>query len=365
MSTTTKGMIWVLLLIVAVGAIVLYTKSSRENKGADQKVIRIGAPLSLTGTGATDGESIKHGLDLAQADLREKGIKVEIVYEDDGTDPKRTVSAMQKMISENKLDAIVGPTWSFLAEAGLPLSDQAKLVSYQPANTSEFVSTRSKYAFFGANKNSEREKPATTWLRDNNKKRVAIIVDKAPWGESVLLMFEKAAKAVGAEVVLEERIPVGTEADSMPTIIAKATAAGADAILATGYEPGLVILIQKVQQQKLGLSVLLASELPQTLVKRGTVSIAPENQFYVLTTMRSDEFMKKFEAMYHEVPGNSADRAYDGLMLLVDAIEKKDKDESLADYLHKKTNYKGFATTYDFDEHGDIVGGEWVVEKLK
>jgi branched-chain amino acid transport system substrate-binding protein len=79
----------------------------------------------------------------------------------------------------------------------------------------------------------------------------------------------------------------------------------------------------------------------------------------------SEEFAAKYRVKYGHEPRIYADRAYDGLMLLVDGLMKKDVDESLVNYLHNKTNYKGYATTYSFDEKGDIRGGEWVVERLK
>lgn len=259
----------------------------------------------------------------------------------------------------------MGPTWSFLAEAGAPIIESANIVSYQPANTSEFVATKSSYMFFGANKNAGKEKPVTAWLKENGKKRVAMILDSSSWGESHLAPFKNAVEAAGGEIVLTERIPFGAEVDTMPTVLAKIVGAKADVILTTGYEDGLTIFMQKVQQLGINMPVIMASDIPPALVKRGTVSLRPEDEFYIVTVKPAEEFAKKFEAKYGEAPGNYADRAYDGLMLLVDAIQKKDADESLDNYLYQTTNYKGFATTYDFDDRGDIVGGDWVIEKLK
>ena len=64
------------------------------------------------------------------------------------------------------------------------------------------------------------------------------------------------------------------------------------------------------------------------------------------------------------MPGNYAASAYDGVMILVDAIKNKSENESIADYLRTKTDYEGYQTEYSFDENGDIKGGEWIVTPL-
>jgi ABC-type branched-subunit amino acid transport system substrate-binding protein len=250
-----------------------------------------------------------------------------------------------------------------LQDAATPVLVDAQLVSFSPANTSEFT-TESAYSFYGATKNSEKEQPLTTWLRAHNKQRVAIIVDKSPWGESNRIPFAKAASNAGATVVMTEELPFGSDAENMPTALAKAVAAHADVILMTGYEEGVTVLVKRMQEQNVRVPLIIASDLPKSLIKRGLISKQPTDQLYTITTQPSDEFIEKFTAKYGFPPGNYADRAYDGLMLIVEALQKKSDTETLADYLHNKTNYRGYAIRYDFDHIGDIVGGQWIIEQL-
>lgn len=90
-------------------------------------------------------------MELAQHDLAEQGIQVEFIYEDDATDPSKTISAVNNILLE-KPQAVIGLTWSFLASSAAPILDNAQVPFYMPANTSEFVETDSKYAFFGSPK---------------------------------------------------------------------------------------------------------------------------------------------------------------------------------------------------------------------
>lgn len=352
---------YILILIAAI--IVLVVLFSNQDITGKQEIV-IGAPLSLTGPAATDGESIKNGLELAREDLAKKGINVKIVYEDDGTDPKRAISAIQKMIAFDKPVAIVGPTWSFLGDAVAPILKQNQLPSFAPANTSEFVE-ENEYTFFGAIKNEKKITPVMNFLKENNKKKIGIVVDKSSWGESHVEPFRKAVIDAGGEVVLVERVPFGSEQNTYPTILAKAKSLNVDTLLVTGYEEGLTILIKRSQEQNPGLTLVIAEEVPKMLLKKGNIRLSESNPIYVTTGTHSEEFADKYKAKFGHEPRIYSDRAYDGLMLLVDGLMNKKDGETLAQYLHEKTNYKGYATTYSFDERGDIKGGEWVVERLK
>ncbi len=338
---------------------------NNKQKLADHTEIVIGAPLALSGTAVTDGSNIKKGIELAKEDLLKRGIKVGIVYEDDGTDPKKTVSAVNKLIAFDKVQAIIGPTWSFLLDSAGPILNENKITSYSPANTSEYINTKSPYIFFGAVKNYRLLSPTAEWLRVQKSKRVAIIVDKSAWGESILVPFDAAAIQAGADVVLIDRITFGTEKESIPTILAKIKLLGVDTILWTGYDEGTATIIRRIQELKLNVSFLSASTIAYGLSKKGDIQINPKDEMYFLRTNMSKTFSEKFYKKYGEYPGTYSDSAYDGLMILVEAIKNKKEGQTTADYLRNDTNYHGFQTDYQFDESGDIKGGEWIVEKLK
>jgi branched-chain amino acid transport system substrate-binding protein len=345
--------------------VVIIFMSNHGSGVSDQTQITIGAPLSLTGIATEDGQSIMRGIELAREDLLSRGIKVRVIYEDDSTDSKRTISAVNKLILVDKVQAIIGPAWGFLLDSAASIIDKNQVVSYSPANTSEFVAARSPYIFFGGVKNSHMLAPTVKWLGQVKSKRVAIIVDKSGWGDSILSMFSDATKNVGAEVVLIEEIPFGAEKDSMSVILAKIQSLNVDTILWTEHEEATAIVLKKIQDLKLKINFLTANTVAERLSKNGTIFINPNDQMYFLKTVASGQFSEKFYKKYGEYPGSYSDSAYDGLMIIVEAIRNKKEGQTAADYLKNDTNYKGFQTNYQFDESGDIKGGEWVVEKLK
>jgi branched-chain amino acid transport system substrate-binding protein len=358
------GTLVILAVLVVIG--VFYFNDNNSNVGADKEII-IGAPLSLSGSAANDGENIKKGADLAVEDLAQKGIKVRIIYENDETNPTMTVTSIQKLFATEKtIDALIGPTWGFLVDAGAKLISEHKTVTYSPANTSEIVSARSPYLFFGSLKNAEKDVPTENWLRSQGSKKVAIIVDNTYWGDSHLTAFKTAITKSGAELVMTERLPLGGEKDGMTSAFTKALTAKADTILWTGYEnAAAAILIQKIQQQGKNIKFLSASAIPVGLAKNKTISIRSTDSIYYLRPQLSNEFSEKFKTRYGSYPGSYADSAYDGVMLIADAALKKSPTQSIAEYLHSGVTFKGYQTDYSFDENGDIRGGEWIVEKIQ
>ena len=96
------------------------------------------------------------------------------------------------------------------------------------------------------------------------------------------------------------------------------------------------------------------------------VELSADDQIYVFYTQENKEFNAKFKAVYGVFPGTYADNAYDGLILLVEAVSQANgRGQSISDYLKTKTNYHGYAKIYRFDQNGDVKGGEWLLEKIK
>lgn len=75
--------------------------------------------------------------------------------------------------------------------------------------------------------------------------------------------------------------------------------------------------------------------------------------------------MQKFHSYYDKDPNPYTVNAYDGVMLLVDAIQNTDgSGPAVSEYLHHQTNYQGFGAQYNFTESGDIENGTWQLKQL-
>src|SRR4029077_20047068 len=117
-----------------------------------QTPIRIGASLSLTGTYAKPGTYQKEGYDVCAEEVNAKGgllgRKVEFVLYDDQSMPATGVKLYEKLITEDKVDAVMGPYSSAVSEAVANVTEKYRKVMVAPlaATTSIFKKGR-KYIF--------------------------------------------------------------------------------------------------------------------------------------------------------------------------------------------------------------------------
>src|SRR5216110_1080456 len=119
---------------------------------AAQGPIRIGASLSLTGTYAKLGNYQNEGYKLCAKQANEHGgllgRKIEFVVYDDQSAPSTAVRLYEKLITEDKVDAVIGPYSSPVTEASANVTEKYKKVMVSPlaATTSIFRKGR-KYIF--------------------------------------------------------------------------------------------------------------------------------------------------------------------------------------------------------------------------
>jgi len=101
--------------------------------------VRIGAVFSLTGNAAAYGAQQKAAVQLAVDDVNKgntlRGLTLELVLEDDGTNPQQGISVFDRLINANKVSAIIGPTLSTLAEAADPRAQAQKTPVVAVSNT--------------------------------------------------------------------------------------------------------------------------------------------------------------------------------------------------------------------------------------
>ena len=106
---------------------------------AQETTVKIGACLSLTGPAAVYGAQQKAGVLAAVDEINRsgalRGVKLEAVIEDDASTKEQGIAVYQRLISKDKVSAIIGPTLSNTATAADPLAQAAKVPVVAVSNT--------------------------------------------------------------------------------------------------------------------------------------------------------------------------------------------------------------------------------------
>jgi branched-chain amino acid transport system substrate-binding protein len=228
---------------------------------AAQDVIRIGAPLPLTGPLSPEGIKQKQGYDLWAELANSKGgiktsgksYKVEIVYVDYASNTPRAVQTAERLITEDKVNFLFSPFGSGATKAASGVSEKYGIPTVAATASSEQVYDQGyKYLFGTFTPNDTLTEPLTsiTTKRDSNIKRVAILARNDLFPLAIGNEMEKSAKKRNLDVVMFEKYAIGTMDHA--SAITQMRAAKPDWIFATGYINDL-ILIRK-QMNDLGVT---------------------------------------------------------------------------------------------------------------
>jgi branched-chain amino acid transport system substrate-binding protein len=111
--------------------------------------VKIGAALSMTGAGAPYGPTQKAGIQLAIDEINQKnalkGIKLEAVFDDDGSSKEQCINVFQRFINRDKVSVIVGPTLSTMATAADPIAHASKVPVLAVSNTAAGITDIGDY----------------------------------------------------------------------------------------------------------------------------------------------------------------------------------------------------------------------------
>jgi branched-chain amino acid transport system substrate-binding protein len=268
--------------MIAVGIAAAGATALLSIPAAAQDVIKVGAPLPLTGPLAPEGLKQKRGYDLwAEAATAKGGIraggktyKIEIVYTDYASNTPRAVQAAERMITEDKVNFLFAPFGSGATKAASAISEKYAVPMLAPtASSAEIFDQGYKYIFATLTRNSSVSVPIAKLVHEKNKdlKRVAILARNDLFPLAVAQEFEKAVKAEGMEVVASERYAIGAMDHS--AAITQMRGARPDWFYASGYINDL-ILIRK-QMNDLGLKAPVITMLAGPAYQEFTQTLGP------------------------------------------------------------------------------------------
>ena len=247
-----------------------------------QDVIKVGAPLPLTGPLAPEGLKQKRGYGLwAEAATAKGGIKadgktykIEIVYTDYASNTPRAVQAAERMITEDKVNFLFAPFGSGATKAASAISEKYAVPMLAPtASSAEIFDQGYKYIFATLTGNSSVSVPIAKLVHERNKdiKRVAILARNDLFPLAVAQEFEKAVKAEGMEVVASERYAIGAMDHS--AAITQMRGARPDWFYASGYINDLILI--RRQMNDLGLKAPVITMLAGPAYQEFTQTLGP------------------------------------------------------------------------------------------
>ena len=164
--------------------------------------IKIGAIISITGPTAAQGVGYKNAFDLLPTEI--DGQKVTYLIRDDGADPTAAATIARKLITEDHVDAFIGPATSAPVLAVLPIANEAHvpMIAMSPyvVDTKQYP-----YAFDNAQPIKLMMEGVVAHMKAHGVKSTGYIGYSDGWGDFVLDALQTDTAGTGIKVLDDER----------------------------------------------------------------------------------------------------------------------------------------------------------------
>jgi branched-chain amino acid transport system substrate-binding protein len=313
--------------------------------GDAQQPLRIGASISQTGPYAAPAQNQLRGYRLCVKHTNEKGgvlgRKLELIVEDDQSQPATAARIYEKLITKDRVDAILGPYASPITEAVADVNEKHRMpmIATQGVTSSTYRKGR-KFVFMVPS-------PAELYLEGvvdiatrRGLKTVAVIGEDTLFAKAAAQGTVELARKKGLEAVFVAAYPRGTS--DFTVILSKARAANPDVLATATYFEDAVAITRQLKQldvnpkmlavtvggdllrfyEELGRNaefVYGAAQWEPELVKLRAGGLIPIARQYPGAGEFYDAYQKEFpgaDFSYHSAGG------YGGCQILVEAIKR-------------------------------------------
>lgn len=327
---------------------------------AEPETIKIGEFASLTGGNASFGHSSHTGTLLAIEQLNARGgvlgRQLTLITEDDQSQAGQPAAIVKKLISQDKVVAILGEVASSKSLEAAPICQQNGIPMITPASTNPAVTEVGDYIFRICFIDPFQGSVMAKFALDKGWKRVALLVDvKQDYSVGLAKHFAEYFTAHGGEIVREQKYSSGDK-DFKPQLTS-IKSVKPDAVFVPGYY-GEVGLIGK-QARLLGIKVPLIGGdgwVGDSLLKVAGNSLdgcfisshfSAEDQSEAVQT-----FVKAYRARFNEEPDDMAALGYDSAMILAAAMERAGTTDGakVRDALAQTKDFPGVTGSITLDE---------------
>lgn len=366
-------------LMVAAGVMAGCNSSSNTSGGGkDSDTIKIGANLELSGGVASYGQSIEEGLKLAIEEINKDGIdgkKLELVTFDNKSDAAEATNGAIKLISQDKVAAIVGAATSTNTLAQVEIAQKNKTPLITPTGTNSTITfkddTLNDFVFRTCFIDPFQGTVAANFASKELKvKNAAVIIDSSSdYSKGLASSFKESFGKSGGKIVAEEAY-VAKDTD-FNAILTNIKAKNPEFIFLPGFyeEVGLIIK----QARSLGIDVPIMGgdgwDSPKLVEIAGA---DPLNNTFITNHYSSgdsdskvQEFVKGFEGKYDgKSPDAFAALGYDTAYFLADAIKRAGSSdpEKIRKALEETDGLAVVSGTLKVNENHDQVKAAVILE---
>jgi branched-chain amino acid transport system substrate-binding protein len=253
--------------------------------GAQEGPIKVGLIQPLSGPVAASGNFVRMGAEIGRDWVNARGgvlgRKVELVVEDNKSDPKEAATAAEKLIVRDKVPVIIGAWGSSMTLAAMPKLEEYGVPMVVETSSASSITKRGNPWVFRISPPSEMEAVGLEkQLAALGIKKYDFIAVNTDWGRGAVGAFGEVLKRHGAEVGNVEFMDQA--ATDLSAQLTKIKNSGADTLLVTTSVEQITLLLKQAQELRLNRRIVTTggSSSPSQLIKHA--GPAAEGSYHVL-----------------------------------------------------------------------------------
>ena len=321
-----------------------------QPKAAGDEIV-VGANFEMTGNHAQYGANADNGFKLAVKEVNDaggiNGKKIKVVEADAKSEAAESVNAATKLISDDKVVALVGPavTANVIAESQVATDNKVPIIA--PAATNPDVTVENgkvkPFVFRSCFIDPQQSEVMAQFARkDLNANTAVLYIDSSSdYSKSLGKIFKEKFEADGGKVVMEEAFLAKDQ--DFKAALTKIQTANADVIFVPAYYEEVGKIVKQARELGITATILGTDGWDDSKVVDIAGKDALNNTFFCTHYFEGDaevqNFIEAYKKEYNADPNVFAALGYDAGKMLIDAIERDGTDsQKIRDNIEKITD---------------------------
>jgi branched-chain amino acid transport system substrate-binding protein len=373
------------IFLTAISIIILATNAIAAG------TIKIGALFAVTGPASPLGEPERNTAQMLVNEINKaggvKGHRLELIFYDTAGDATKAVQLANKLIKNDKVTAIIGPSTTGESMAVIPVAEKEQIPLISCAAGIKITDPIKKWVFKTAQNDSLAVARIFDYLQKHKISKVAILTVSDGFGSSGREQLKSQAAKYGIKIVVDDTF--GPKDTDMTSQLTKIRGTQAQAIICWGTNPGPAIVAKNAKQLGIKTPIYMSHGVSSKkfIELAGDASEGirlPSGKVIVAEMLSGSDaqkksliaFRKDYQKHYKVEGDHFGGHAWDAIALLKAAIERGgDTSASIRDQLEKTRNFAGIGGVFNYSQHDhaglgkdafvlvEVKNRDWIIVK--
>lgn len=325
---------------------------------------KIGAVLAVSGPAAYLGEPEKNTVKMVEEQINAaggiNGHPIEVIVEDTEGDEAKAVLKVKKLLTQDKVLAIVGPTRSGTTMAVIPIVEKAQIPMVSCAAAEDIVRPVKKWVFKSPQSDADAVRAIYDKMKAMGLSKAAVMSGTTGFGTAGRDQLKKLAPEYGITIVADETY--GPKDTDMTAQLTKIKGTDAQAIINWEIVPAQTTIIKNRKQ--LGITIPLFQshgfgniKYAQDAGDAAEGVMFPCGRLLAVDTLPDNhpqkallaKYKKDYEEKFKTDVSTFGGHALDSINLVIDALKAVGPESAkMRDYIENKKNFIGTGGIFNY-----------------